>query len=108
MLPGRCPVGLPGVLLGAAGLLPGCRVGRRTDPHIGGLACQAAGLPARLPGTVAARLLPGPSECPGLPGPGPSEHTRHPPGRSTASVLAIVHFGSVGRLCGLFERSKAT
>ena len=30
------------------------------------------------------------------------------PGRSTASVLAIVHFGSVGRLCGIFERSKAT
>ena len=29
-------------------------------------------------------------------------------GRSTASALAIVHFGSVGRLCGLFERSKAT
>ena len=29
-------------------------------------------------------------------------------GSSTASVLAIVHFGSVGRLCGLFERSKAT
>ena len=27
---------------------------------------------------------------------------------STAGVLAIVHFGSVGRLCGLFERSKAT
>ena len=27
---------------------------------------------------------------------------------STASVLAIVHFGSVGRLWGLFERSKAT
>ena len=27
---------------------------------------------------------------------------------STASVLAIVHFGSVGRLCGLSERSKAT
>ena len=29
-------------------------------------------------------------------------------GRSTASATAIVHFGSVGRLCGLFERSKAT
>ena len=29
-------------------------------------------------------------------------------GGSTAGVLAIVHFGSVGRLCGLFERSKAT
>ena len=29
-------------------------------------------------------------------------------GSSTASLLAIVHFGSVGRLCGLFERSKAT
>ena len=29
-------------------------------------------------------------------------------GGSTASVLAIVHFGSVGRLWGLFERSKAT
>jgi hypothetical protein len=29
-------------------------------------------------------------------------------GRSTASALAIVHFGSVGRLWGLFERSKAT
>ena len=29
-------------------------------------------------------------------------------GSSTAGVLAIVHFGSVGRLCGLFERSKAT
>ena len=28
-------------------------------------------------------------------------------GRSTASALAIVHFGSVGRLHGLFERSKA-
>jgi hypothetical protein len=54
MLPGRCPVGLPGVLLGAAGLLPGCRVGRRTDPHIGGLACQAAGLPG-----CRVRLLPG-------------------------------------------------
>jgi hypothetical protein len=86
MLPGRCPVGLPGVLLGAAGLLPGCRVGRRTDPHIGGLACQAAGLPARLPGTVAARLLPGRSECPGLPGPGPSEHTRHPPAACVTCV----------------------
>ena len=32
----------------------------------------------------------------------------HVPGGSTAGVLAIVHFGSVGRLCGLFERSKAT
>ena len=31
-----------------------------------------------------------------------------PPGSSTASVLAIVHFGSVGRLWGLFERSKVT
>ena len=31
-----------------------------------------------------------------------------PKGGSTAGVLAIVHFGSVGRLCGLFERSKAT
>ena len=29
-------------------------------------------------------------------------------GGSTAGSLAIVHFGSVGRLCGLFERSKAT
>ena len=29
-------------------------------------------------------------------------------GSSTAGWLAIVHFGSVGRLCGLFERSKAT
>ena len=29
-------------------------------------------------------------------------------GGSTASSLAIVHFGSVGRLWGLFERSKAT
>ena len=29
-------------------------------------------------------------------------------GGSTASGTAIVHFGSVGRLCGLFERSKAT
>ena len=29
-------------------------------------------------------------------------------GGSTASAHAIVHFGSVGRLCGLFERSKAT
>ena len=29
-------------------------------------------------------------------------------GGSTAGVLAIVHFGSVGHLCGLFERSKAT
>ena len=28
--------------------------------------------------------------------------------RSTSGPLAIVHFGSVGRLCGLFERSKAT
>ena len=27
-------------------------------------------------------------------------------GSSTAGVLAIVHFGSVGRLWGLFERSK--
>ena len=27
---------------------------------------------------------------------------------STAGMDAIVHFGSVGRLCGLFERSKAT
>ena len=29
-------------------------------------------------------------------------------GGSTAGWLAIVHFGSVGRLWGLFERSKAT
>jgi hypothetical protein len=29
-------------------------------------------------------------------------------GSSTAGATAIVHFGSVGRLCGLFERSKAT
>ena len=29
-------------------------------------------------------------------------------GGSTASGTAIVHFGSVGRLCGLFDRSKAT
>ena len=29
-------------------------------------------------------------------------------GSSTASADAIVHFGSVGRLCGLSERSKAT
>ena len=29
-------------------------------------------------------------------------------GGSTACVIAIVHFGSVGRLWGLFERSKAT
>ena len=29
-------------------------------------------------------------------------------GSSTAGMDAIVHFGSVGRLCGLFERSKAT
>ena len=29
-------------------------------------------------------------------------------GGSTAGVIAIVHFGSVGRLWGLFERSKAT
>jgi hypothetical protein len=29
-------------------------------------------------------------------------------GRSTSDSLAIVHFGSVGRLWGLFERSKAT
>ena len=28
-------------------------------------------------------------------------------GGSTAGVIAKVHFGSVGRLCGLFERSKA-
>jgi hypothetical protein len=29
-------------------------------------------------------------------------------GGSMAGWLAIVHFGSVGRLWGLFERSKAT
>ena len=29
-------------------------------------------------------------------------------GSSTAGTDAIVHFGSVGRLWGLFERSKAT
>ena len=29
-------------------------------------------------------------------------------GSSTAGPLAIVHFGSVGRLWGIFERSKAT
>ena len=28
-------------------------------------------------------------------------------GGSTAGWLAIVHFGSVRRLCGLFERSKS-
>ena len=28
-------------------------------------------------------------------------------GCSTTSAIAIVHFGSVGRLQGLFERSKA-
>ena len=29
-------------------------------------------------------------------------------GSSTSGADAIVHFDSVGRLCGLFERSKAT
>ena len=33
---------------------------------------------------------------------------QRPEGGSTASAHAIVHFGSVGRLWGLFERSKAT
>jgi hypothetical protein len=29
-------------------------------------------------------------------------------GSTTSGTAAIVHFGSVGRLWGLFERSKAT
>ena len=37
-----------------------------------------------------------------------SRHVNAVGGGSTAGGLAIVHFGSVGRLWGLFERSKAT